>query len=141
MSLFYNDCSRFLSCYYFCDFENNIKSFSRYRYKEYNTHKFFKRVKTLNNLFACYTYYSFSLFDGRMRILLLYFSDLSLDILRLRCFLMERFSHFNETPETLNRVTWANLSRHIPRPLSESLFARPTFVRFNSGVRFDCSTS
>lgn len=48
---------------------------------------------------------------------------------------MECFSHFDEIPETSDRVTWANLSRHIPRPLSESLLTRSTFVRFNSGVR------
>lgn len=38
-------------------------------------------------------------------------------------------------PETLDRVTRANLSRHIPRPLLGSPLARLPFVRFNSSVR------
>lgn len=47
----------------------------------------------------------------------------------------------DQTPETSDRVTPANLLRHIPRPLSRSPFVRPPFVRFNSGVRlFDLAS-
>lgn len=91
----------------------------------------------VNFIASCYidARYSFFPFDWRMWVLPSYFSDLTSDILRVRCSLTERFSHFDEIPETSNRVTRANLSRHIPQPLSGSPLARLPFVRFNSAVR------
>lgn len=82
-----------------------------------------------------YALFFFSIRLKNTNFAFIFFRSFAPDILRVRCFLMERFSHFDKTPETSGRVTWANLSRHIPRPLSESPLARPTFVRFNSGVR------